>query len=68
MLLHRRHVLRIVAPSQQPAVHFWVQRLHAAVHHLREPRNVLDAGYRDLLTPQRLRRAARGDYFPLEVH
>ena len=34
--LHRRRVLGVVAQRQQAAMHFGVQRLHPAIHHLRK--------------------------------
>ena len=32
----RHHVLILVAPSEYAAMHFWVQGLYPAVHHLRK--------------------------------
>ncbi len=36
MLVHRSHMRRVRAQSQQTTVHFGMQRLHAAIHHFRK--------------------------------
>ena len=63
----RRHVLGQVAPREQAAVHRGVQRLHAAVEHLGELRDVADVAHRNAGLAQRARRAAGGDELPAEL-
>ena len=36
VFLNRRLMCRIAADIKQPAVNFWMQRLHSAIQHLRE--------------------------------
>ena len=56
----RRDVRRQVAAREDAAVHLRMQRLHAAVEHLREPGVVADLGDRQPGAGERLRRAAGG--------
>jgi hypothetical protein len=60
-LLDRRHVLGQVAAREQAAVHFRVQRLQAAVEHLRVAGVVGDLGDFDSVRSEELRRAAGGE-------
>ncbi len=68
VLLERREVVLIVTSRQQSAVHLRMQRLHPAVHHFRESRDVLDANDRDPLASEGLGGAAGRDDLPLEGH
>lgn len=56
-----RHVLRLVAAAEEPAVNLRVQRLHAALHHLRESRVFRHVGHGKTLVAQELRGAAGGE-------
>ena len=61
MLLHLADVLGIVADGQDAAVDVRIQGLDAAIHDLREPRDVADIGYGDTGLFDGLHRAARRD-------
>ena len=56
-----RGVLLVVADREQPAVHLRMQRLHAAVHHLREAGDLRHVGHLEPGVGQRLAGAAGGD-------
>ena len=58
VLSHRRHMLRISAHMQNPAVHLGMQRLHPAVQHLRKAGQVADIAHRQPRLAQRPRRPA----------
>ena len=47
VLLHRIHVMREIATREDATVHARMQRLHAAIHHLRKPGVVTDFHYLD---------------------
>ena len=53
LLLGGDHVLRLVAPGEQPRVELRVQRLDAAVHDLREAGEVGDRAHLDALVGER---------------
>ena len=67
LLLGRLHVRRVVAQRQQPGVQPRVQRLHAAVHDLREAREVLDRADLEAGLLERGRRPAGGDQLDPEL-
>ena len=52
---------RLVAQREQPAVDARMQRLHAAVHHLRHAGDAADVGHGEAGLDERLRRAAGGE-------
>lgn len=67
MLGDCRHVLGNIAPREQSAVNRGVQRLHSAVHHLREARDFADVDRLEAGGAQRSGRAARRNELPSEV-
>ena len=62
----RSHMLRHVAPCQQPAVHGRMQRLDPTVADLRKTRYIADVQYLNAMLPQQLHRAARSNHFPTQ--
>src|SRR5207237_4165893 len=54
---HGRAVSRIFASMQDSTVNLWMQRLHSAVEHLWEPRQLRDVLYRNARIAQQLCRA-----------
>ena len=66
VLSDRREVLRQVAAREESAVDRGVQRLHAAVEHLRELREICDVTHFEPSITQRLGGAASRDKIPLE--
>ena len=63
VLIHCRHMVGVAAQRQQPAMHHRVQRLHAPVHHLREPGQLRHVPHVQPRLADRPRRAAGGDEF-----
>ena len=61
------HVLGVVAHGEQPAVELRVQRLDAAVHDLREAREVVDRAHVEARVLERARRAAGRDELDAEL-
>src|SRR3546814_13591070 len=55
MVAHRRGVFGIVAHAEQPAMHLGVERLDAAVHHLRKAGEIGNVAHREPGVAQRLR-------------
>ena len=49
-------------------MHLGVQRLYSPVHHLGEPRNILNPDYRDLLASQSLSGPTSRNDLPSEGH
>ena len=47
MTLERVQIVTAISPGENPPVHRRVQRLHPAVHHFGEPRDLGDARHRD---------------------
>src|SRR5262249_29502180 len=62
---HRGAVTRIVADREQAAVHFWVQRLDPAVHHLGKAGELRDVAHRKAGVGERLAGAAGRDELDL---
>ena len=63
VFVHRHQVIFIIPQRQQPAMDHWVQRFHAAIHHLGKTRQL---GHIPNLQPrvsQAARGAARADQF-----
>ena len=60
---HRRLVLGVFADREQAAVHLRMQRLHAAVHHLRKAREIADIDDGEASGDQRLACSAGRDEF-----
>jgi hypothetical protein len=67
VLAHGGHVLGVVAQGEQAAVDLRVQRLDAAVHHLREAGDVGDVGDRELVLAEKLRGPAGADQLDVEL-
>ncbi len=61
MLLDRLAMLGFVANMKNPAVNLGMQRLHAAIEHLRKARQLGDIANRQARFAQCPRRASRGD-------
>jgi hypothetical protein len=59
VLLHLPHVLGVVPPAQDPAVHLGVQGLDPPVEHLREAGELRDVLDRDARVAEQFGRAAR---------
>lgn len=47
VLFHIFHVFGIAAHRKDSAMNLWIQRLDAAVHHLRRARHITDIGHRN---------------------
>ena len=61
VLLHRGHMLLVPADVQNAAVHLGMQRLYAAVQHLRKSGQIADVAHTESGLAQRARRPAGRD-------
>ena len=67
VLPQRFQVVRIVAASQQAAVHLGMERLDTSVADLREPRHIADVDHLHAAFSQQFHRTAGGDHLPAEL-